>query len=253
MDSNTLGGILSLFPTISLEEMARVRLMNRTDTKYVTTLAQLERLLRRAAHDYRVQQIAGQLNLPYYTCYFDTPAADMFADHQRGKKTRQKIRFREYEQTGTAFLEIKDKNNRGRTAKRRVAAHEGQTIAPYADFIRDNSRYRPESLQPRLQNHFRRITLVNNALTERLTIDTGLTFRNLATGLEYTPDGLVIIELKRDGLVASPILPLLRELHIRPCSFSKYCVGMVLTDHDIKQNRMKAHLRQIRHILSSTN
>lgn len=253
METNNLNGILGTFATISLEEMGSVKLLNRIDTKYVTTLPRLERLLRQAAPQYRVQQIDGTPNLPYFTCYFDTPTCEMFAEHQRGKKTRQKIRYREYEQTGTAFLEIKRKNNHGRTDKRRVAALQGQAIAPYADFIRDNSRYRPEALLPRLQNRFRRITLVNNAMTERLTIDTELTFRNLTTGNECSPDGLVIIELKRSGLNASPILPLLRDLHIHPCGFSKYCVGMALTDHAIKQNRLKERLRSIGHILSSTN
>lgn len=248
MIRNRLDSILRTFPAISLEEMGKVRLMNRIDTKYVTTTAKLERLLEMAAGNYRVQQIGTELNLPYYTCYFDTEHCDMYAAHQRGKKTRQKIRLRVYEQTGTAFLEIKDKNNKGRTDKIRTAAERGQDIAEYADFIRHHSLYDPEQLMPRLQNRFRRITLVNNSMTERLTIDTCLCFHSLITGTDCTPEGIAIIELKRSGNTASPILGMLRELHIHPSGFSKYCVGMALTDRYIKQNRLKMRLRSLEHI-----
>lgn len=51
-----ISDILQEFAPISLEEMSRVRLMNRTDTKYVTTVPRLVRLLEMAAGEYRVQQ-----------------------------------------------------------------------------------------------------------------------------------------------------------------------------------------------------
>ena len=58
------------------------------------------------------------------------------------------------------------------------------------------------------------------------------------------PD-IVIIELKRDGRVHSPILPLLRELRIKPAGFSKYCIGTSVTNKEVKQNRFKPRLRKI--------
>ena len=112
--------ILQGVAPISLDEMSRVRLMNRIDTKYVTTMPYLVRLLEMAGGEYRVQEIGGLRNMPYYTCYFDTPDRDMFTQHQRGRNARQKIRLRVYENSGTAFLEIKDKDNRGRTDKKRI-------------------------------------------------------------------------------------------------------------------------------------
>ena len=164
-----ISDILQEFVPISLEEMSRVRLMNRTDTKYVTTVPRLVRLLEMAAGEYCVQQTGGLRDMPYYTCYFDTPDRDMFAQHQRGRKARQKIRLRVYENSGTAFLEIKDKDNRGRTDKKRIpASGAGEDIMPYSDFIRTHSRYTPESLATQVRNRFRRITLVNCLLTERL-------------------------------------------------------------------------------------
>ena len=46
-------------------------------------------------------------------------------------------------------------------------------------FIGQHLRYGVDTLQPALNNHFSRITLVNKAKTERLTIDSGLRFHNL--------------------------------------------------------------------------
>lgn len=223
--------------------MGNVRLMNRVDTKYITTLPMLCRLLAMAKGEYRVQEIGGQRNMPYYTCYFDTPDCDMFFEHLRGKKSRQKIRMRVYEGSGTAFFEIKTKNNKGRTNKKRTPADLGSEIKQYAGFINANSAYQPERLVRQVENHFQRITLVNKCKTERLTIDTDLRFHNVETSGVSRLDGLVIIELKRDGNVPSPVLSMLRELHIHQNGFSKYCVGMALTNNSIKKNRLKPKLR----------
>ena len=65
--------ILQNFQPISLDEMSGVKLLNRTDTKFVTSLNQLRKLLSMAEHDYRVQEINGQRIAHYYSTYFDTP------------------------------------------------------------------------------------------------------------------------------------------------------------------------------------
>ena len=54
-----INSILQGFAPISLDEMSRVRLMNRIDTKYVTTVPYLVRLLEMAGGEYSVQQIGG--------------------------------------------------------------------------------------------------------------------------------------------------------------------------------------------------
>ena len=101
-----------------------------------------------------------------------------------------------------------------------------------------------------MENNFRRITLVNKAKTERLTIDSELKFHNLQTGRDRDLTGLVIIELKRDGLQPSPILGMLRDLRIKPCGFSKYCMGSALTNPDLKRNNFKERLRMVERFLS---
>ena len=99
-------------------------------------------------------------------------------------------------------------------------------------------------------NHFKRITLVNNARTERLTIDRHLSFHNVETGLDRCMDNLVVIEVKRDGNTYSPIQELLRELRIFPSGFSKYCIGMALTTPGIKRNLFNERIRKIEKLTS---
>ncbi|MBR2881686.1 MAG: VTC domain-containing protein [Prevotella sp.] len=244
--------ILNTYATISLGEMKAVRLMNRIDTKYVTTLPMLIRLLEIAQPEYMVQSIDGALNMPYYTLYYETPDAHMYMEHLRGRKRRQKIRIRKYVHSDVAFLEIKNKNNKGRTSKKRIEYVEGN-VAEQEQFINEKANYAYSDLSKRIENKFSRITLVNKGKTERLTIDTNLRFHNLKNNESCAVEGLVIIEHKRDGNVYSPISAILNQLRIFPAKFSKYCMGMALTDSTLKRNRFKERLRMVRKICNVNN
>lgn len=236
--------LLDTYDPISLQEMKAVRLMNRIDTKFVTTLPLLLRLLEEAQSEYLVQEADGLRAMPYYTRYYDTPECRMYLEHLHGRLKREKIRIRRYESSGAAFLEVKAKDNRGRTNKERVPC-EGLGEAARAAFVAAHSHYRLEALSPRVENRFTRITLVNRRLTERLTVDVELRFRNLLSGRLCALDRLAVIELKRDGRTRSPAAELLRRLHIHPAGFSKYCMGMALTDETLARNRFKPRLRAI--------
>lgn len=233
------------FIPISLEEMGKVKLMNRMDTKFVTTISKINLLLETAANDYFIQEIDGQFNMPYYTCYFDTPDVNMYYQHQRGKKSRQKIRIRNYEGSSSLpFLEIKKKDNHGRTRKKRIPMEEGTQLLDYADFINDNSLYNQNDLAPKIENHFFRVTLVNKDMTERITIDSGLEFHNLSNSHHLTLDDIGIIEWKRDALSCnSGLKNLLLDLRIHQSGFSKYCMGMAMTNPELRQNRVKKRIR----------
>lgn len=243
--------IIQKMTPISLEEMSGVKLMNRIDTKFLTTLPVLEQLISGARDDFMVQEADGVRNSSYYTRYYDTPEIRMYQDHQRGKKSRRKIRIRQYIDTGTLpFLEIKDKNNKGRTKKKRVPMDAGEGLPLYESFIRENSEFIAEELSPKIENRFKRITLVNKEKSERITIDTSVEFHNFVSGREVRLPELVIIEWKRDGLSSrSRLKPFLRELRIKESGFSKYVVGMALTDIYVPQNKIKPRLRQIEKIL----
>ena len=243
--------LINKFAPISLEQMSGVKLMNRTDTKFVTTTDRLRLLLQMACNDYYIQEIDGGRNLEYDTTYFDTTAFDMYNQHQWNHTNRQKIRFRTYCVSGLQFMEVKTKNNHGRTKKKRMEVTDMDlSDADKRLFLAKHLHYDADTLRPALQNHFSRITLVNRAKTERLTIDSGLSFHNLVNDRQYDMGPLVIIELKRDGLVFSPVLEMLRRLHIHPHGFSKYCMGSALTSQGLLPvNRFKSKLIEIRKIV----
>jgi len=252
--------ILNRYDPITLDQMKDIRLMNRIDTKFVTTMPVLCRLLELAREDYFVQETGGLRVSPYYTLYFDTDDCAMYNRHEAGHLVRQKLRIRSYVDAGLNFLEVKTKNNHGRTKKKRMAMEGFDALHPdhdirfdkrdavftaYDEFLRSYLRYAPETLAEQLENRFDRITLVNKGKTERLTIDTNLRFHNIATGNSRLMNDLVIIELKRDGLQYSPILAKLNELRIHPHGFSKYCIGSALTNDSLRRNRIKPRLHSV--------
>lgn len=247
--------ILEGFNTISLDEMSSIRLMNRIDTKYLANEAQLRKLLELARDEYMVQSINGIRQSEYTTQYLDDRFNTMYLNHHNGRLTRQKVRIRTYVDTGDYFFEIKLKNNHGRTKKKRIHLTGADTYVQdgAAQFLEEHAMLSiPLSdLNPKVANHFKRITLVNNAKTERLTIDRELSFHNNETGLDKSMDRLVVIEVKRDGNTYSPIQDLLREVRIFPSGFSKYCIGMALTTPGIKRNLFNDRIRKIEKITST--
>lgn len=268
-------------PTLDLDRIAAVRLMNRVDTKYLVDEALCMELLERAADQYYVQIIDDCRACRYATLYYDTPQWDMYHLHHNRRLTRQKIRTRTYVETGVTYLEVKNKSNKGRTHKRRMALDRSlfaaaATDTAAADFLRREARYAPETLSPSLATRFVRVTLVNRAMTERLTIDFDLHFDNVRaagggnkdmngcgnngmTGMDngFRPAAeashghtaslgrLVVIELKQDALAPSPMKQLLAQLRVKPFKLSKYCIGEALTNPLVKHNRFKAKIRAI--------
>lgn len=244
--------LLSHLPPIPLEEMGSIKLMNRLDRKYLATLSQLEQLLEMAQGKYYVQANGDSRFSPYRTIYLDTPDEDMYLAHHNGRLVRQKVRVRTYLDSGDTFLEVKNKDNHGRTKKKRISVQGIDTLAGDNgdELLHKYARYTLSQLVPKVENRFERITLVNINKTERLTIDTHVKFHHWETGCDNTFDRLVIIELKRDGLVPSPVLDILHQLRIHPSGFSKYCIGTVLTKSDIKQNLFRPKIRRIEKMLA---
>jgi hypothetical protein len=229
--------------------MSGIKLMNRTDTKFVATAAQLHGFLLAVKGKYFIQEINGKRIASYHTTYFDTPDYQMYRMHHCGRKVREKIRVRTYMDSDDTFLEVKNKNNHGRTKKKRIPiqgvdkiASELDTITP---FMAKHAWYAINEVSPVIENWFNRITLVNYGKTERLTIDFNLKFHHLKSGMHDKLQRVAIIELKRDGNVPSPALALLRDLRIKRSGFSKYCIGSARTNKLLKSNNFKERLTMI--------
>lgn len=235
MANSTLSKCLSTYSPISLDEMEAVKLMNRVDTKYVCHEAQIPAILEAAKDDYRVQEVVGKRIATYDTVYYDTADLEMYIRHHDQKLNRRKVRVRTYMDTGAEYLEVKKKNNRGRTKKKRIDYQSDTAI----DFIAKHTPYNWTELHPAERTAFDRITLVNNAKTERLTMDFHLRFEAMESHEKAELGPLVIIELKRDGLKPSKMQHILRDMRIFPMKISKYCIGVAMTIPQVKHNRFK--------------
>lgn len=245
--------LLTKLQPITLEEMKDIRLMNRTDTKFVTNKEKLVRLLELAEGKYYAQFNNGSRIADYMTTYWDTDDYRFYMEHHNGRAPRQKVRVRTYLDSDTTFLEIKTKNNHGRTKKKRVEVPDQQITGEGGneEFIKERVHLSLADIHPTVRNRFHRITLVNYGKTERLTIDYDVHFHNMETEQDANVGPLVIIELKRDGNVYSPVLDMLRQLRIKPSGFSKYCIGSVMTNKGLKQNLFKQKLVKLRKIANS--
>lgn len=242
--------IWKLMPHIGLEEIKSVRLMSRIDTKFVAHRRLLLPLLEAAQrHGYMVQYTSGAVSA-YDTTYYDTADLEMYTLHHNRKLCRRKVRCRTYVESRRSFLEIKNKNNKGRTRKIRIAVDDPSPRQLAANpsalqFIGENTPYSLSALRPALRTRFDRITLVNREKTERLTLDLNLRFDNPVSSRCGALPHIVIIELKQDGHCESTMRRILREMRIMPFKISKYCVGTALTHPTVKANRFKRKIHLI--------
>ena len=243
--------VISGLPKISLDEMNDVKLMNRTDTKYIVNARNIPEIISLASNNYHVQEIDHHRIADYGTLYLDTKDLLFYRTHMNGKLNRFKWRVRSYFDSQISFLEIKKKTNKGRTQKSRILYNPVDTQNKWiADFILSESDVLAENLHPVLQNNFKRVTLVNNNKSERLTIDFNISYRNCLTGKSHTLNNLGIIEIKYDSCYESMMRKQIAELRIKKSGISKYCLGVALTTDNIKQNSYK---RKIRYIHKITN
>jgi len=243
-----LSTVLLRFQPITLQEMDSVRLMNRTDTKFLIGAEHLEQLLKNLGSNYQVLEVQGNRINRYKTLYYDTPDFLCYRQHHSGKRNRFKIRKREYVESHISFLEYKEKTNKGRTIKSRIKLSEiADSLNERENTFIDERTHRHLDYEPKLWNSFGRITLADTLAGERLTIDTDIAFEmgNRKAGI---PE-LVIIEVKRDeNSGVSEVLRQLKHQLVRPESMSKYCLGVALLYPEMKSNNFKQKLLKIEKI-----
>ena len=249
MKGDPFSTAVSAIGPISLAEADCVRLMTRTDEKYVCPVSHLPALLLKAAPGFRILEVNGTRIQGYRSVYLDTPDHRMYIDHHNGKQARYKIRVREYMSNHDMFLEIKKKDNRGSTEKIRMP-FEGDPhslSAEHGQFITRHTPYDPGELQPALISSFSRITLISTILFERVTLDIGPVWQAGENNAGFP--GVAIIEVKSARKSSSTGFGyLLREERILPVRVSKYCTGTCLLYPGIKHNRFKQkmlHLRKV--------
>ena len=241
--------ILQNFKSISLAEMDRVKLMNRTDTKFAFSVEKFTEFLGCLNQFYDVLEIANTRTPHYESLYFDDDQFSFFKDHHNGKTNRFKVRIRKYVESEILFLEVKHKF-KGRTDKKRIPTTGFDEVFDEKQLQFLTKQLQAESqLMPTMWNSFQRITLINKTLNERLTFDFNINFHHQNTERNF--NNLVIAELKQENLDRnSPFYVLMKNQQIRPYRLSKYCLGSIeiYGENQLKFNRFKKKLLHLKKI-----
>ena len=220
--------------------MDAVKLMNRTDTKFVFPLTTLIKILPKLVEHYRVLEINGVRLNAYRSLYFDTENFQFYHQHHNGKTNRNKVRFREYIDSGLSFLEVKRKNNKGKTVKKRIKVNEiAESLeGSNLDFVNKviGSKI---PLKPQHWNKFSRITFVHKRRKERLTIDVNFRFEDINSTKKNLGD-MVIAEVKQAKRnLSSNFIRIIKEERIHPFRISKYCMATATLFPKLKKNNFK--------------
>lgn len=230
---------LNKFETITLSEMDDVKLMSRTDTKFVFNFLRLPEFLEKLSPFYKVLLIDGNLIHDYKSLYFDTEDRKFYIEHHNRRVNRNKIRFREYVGSGLTFLEIKLKNNKGKTIKKRIKV---DSISE--EITKKQQRYihkiigYPIEVSAKQWINFSRVTFVHKTQKERLTMDVNLTFNNKKD--EGDLKNIVIAEVKQERMSrSSDFMRVAKEMSILPMRLSKYCMSTLSLNPKLKKNRFK--------------
>jgi len=240
------------FSTHGLSDLSNSSLMDRVDSKFLIPINELINVINGCKNDYSVLKIAGRTKFQYNNLYFDSPNLDFYHHHHNQKLNRYKVRHRQYADVGSNYLEIKFKSNKGRTIKNRCLTTENAltALASNYSFIQDHGLINSKQLLPSQFCCYQRISLANKVCNERITLDLDINFSNALhqQGGENLPSyklsNFFIAELKQEKLNRqSPFFRLMRKMSLRPKGFSKYCMGVSLTNNQqIKSNRFKANL-----------
>jgi len=245
----TQSDILLIFPGISLKEMDAVSFMSRVDSKYLFPVNMLRTVLSDLASDYKVLDINHEREFRYSTVYFDTPDYKFFNQHQTGKMERDKVRLRTYETNSLTYLEVKHKTNKGRTVKSRVKSNSSPLDdAGSQQFLHEKVADASELLHPVITSLFTRITLVNNNLSERITVDFNIAYTNNDGRIIELPN-IAVAEIKRDKATSQSVFhAVLKNSGIRQTGFSKYCLGAAILNGVPRKNNVKPILLKIKKI-----
>ena len=242
--------ILNTFESITLGEMDSLRLLKRTDTKYIFHQSMLPEVLQGLAQDYAVLSVDGIRLQPYATRYFDTPDFKLYRQHHNGQRDRYKLRVRSYVQTGLDVLEVKRKDNQDRTRKSLLpgVSLPLENSPEISSFLAGSFPMNEEMLVPKLTNGFYRIALASRSQRERLSLDLAIHFNT--PGNQFSLPGVLVAEVKQPRFSSrSVFVQKMRQMGCRPICFSKYCVGAALAYSHLNRNAFKPLLLSLQNLI----
>ncbi|NBB98403.1 MAG: VTC domain-containing protein [Alphaproteobacteria bacterium] len=244
--------VLDKFTPLSLDALnAKAAMLERLDNKYIVPAGRLRPALEAFAQHFDVLEIDGKRAFTYATTYYDDPALRGYYDHHQGRRKRCKVRVRDYVDAGFSYLEVKLKDKRSVTVKKRLKLAEPENGLDdggleFVETCHSDLYAEPfaKPLAPVIGMQYERITLVAKAGGERMTIDTALRFEAANVTRIVRPDMFIIeAKSKRGNGIADKIL---RSMHMHPTRrCSKYCIGMAATGQVARRNRFLPALRRL--------
>lgn len=252
---------LDAHSVITLMQASSINFMNRVDKKFILKYEELISLLKLSSKNFLIVKDQNTRFFDYRNLYLDTPGLHMFMNHQRGRNHRFKVRFREYTGYGKVFIEVKEKR-KGVTSKTRRQLENIHTLeetlplkekipSDAETFLEQSCPYTLDMLIPAVFSSYTRFTLIHRNGKERVTIDSNLLFTSAEKKTDRTQN-LYIAEVKSakgtGGTADISFFRMLKDLHIRPKSVSKYCIGSILTHPEIKYNQFKPTLKALKRV-----
>jgi hypothetical protein len=251
--ANTDSWLERVFDPISLDSLnAKAQMLDRLDNKYVVGVAVLRRAAAELEKYFDILEIDGRRTFTYETCYFDDVDWQSYFNHHQGRRRRAKIRIRKYVEAGLCFVEVKLKDKRGATVKKRLPYDPGkfgaldETALAYVHGVYFD-QYRqdfPYELSRAIDMRYIRMTLVAKEGGERMTIDGGMRFFAPGSSHAINDDHFILETKSANGNgIADRIL---RTLHQHPTKHcSKYCIGIAILNRGTKHNKFLPALRKL--------
>jgi len=247
--------ILNKFESHTFLQQNKAALMDRVDSKFVLPITLFTPLMTAISEDYSILSVYGRKNFNYQTTYFDNKERQFYLDHHNGKLNRYKVRYRRYVESDMGYMEIKFKNNKKRTIKKRIPMNSiSQDQSSVNEFVKKTLGYFI-NLETALFVNYQRITLLSKSNLERITIDLNLSFHNENNHNKSIQDKIFIVEVKQERKpYPSTCREFIRTKGIKDTDFSKYCMGTILTNNissesnPLKANRFKSIIKKLEKI-----
>jgi hypothetical protein len=233
--------LLDKFESISLETLdATAPLTKRFDTKFVLRLADAENFLSNATSAYAILAIGQDRIFGYQNNYFDTPELQCYFQHHNGKSNRYKIRRRLYKNTNASFIELKQKLNIDQTIKYK-SSNENST--KWQSLLMKLNIHNFRDWKESIQINYNRITLLHKTTLEKVTLDFNYSCNDLLRNTSF--NHIVMAEVKTTSRKQSVFFETMQKAHIKPGSLSKYCLGLIALNNELKHNNFKQAFKQI--------
>ena len=254
--TTTIMNHLSDFTSHGLNDLSKAVLMDRVDTKYIIPLGELDDLLVQLKAHCTILKIDERCISHYKNNYFDSVDLQYYRDHHNGALNRYKVRCRTYVEQDKSFLEVKFKNNKKRTLKKRVRVDQNNihSLVKENEFLQRCGIENGQRLISVQECDYYRVAFANEASGERLTIDFNLSYLDPENQQTIQLDNMAIIELKQNIFNRnSQLYKVLRSKRLRHCKFSKYCIGLsLLRSKIIKTNRFKETLLKVKKLTTQS-